>query len=53
MFALFSIHTTTVNPIALKKVKIVYDFGLFECNRVKPVRNTGASNKGFERKDIL
>ena len=24
-----------VNPIALRKVKIVYNFGLSECNRVK------------------
>ena len=23
-----------VNPIALRKAKIVYNFGLFECNRV-------------------
>ena len=23
------------NPIALRKVKIVYNFGLSECNRVK------------------
>ena len=25
------------NPIALRKAKIVYNFGLFECKRVKPV----------------
>ena len=25
-----------VNPIALRKAKIVYNFGLFESNRVKP-----------------
>ena len=25
----------TVNPIALRKVKIVYNFGLSECNTVK------------------
>ena len=24
-----------INPIALRKAKIVYNFGLFECNRVK------------------
>ena len=24
-----------LNPIALRKAKIVYDFGLSECNRVK------------------
>ena len=26
---------TMFNPIALKKAKIVYNFGLSECNRVK------------------
>ena len=26
-----------MNPIALRKAKIVYNFGLFECNRVKKV----------------
>ena len=26
------------NPIALRKAKIVYNFGLSECNRVKPKR---------------
>ena len=25
----------TLNPIALRKAKIVYNFGLSECNRVK------------------
>ena len=25
----------TINPIALKRAKIVYNFGLSECNRVK------------------
>ena len=24
-----------INPIALRKAKIVYNFGLSECNRVK------------------
>ena len=24
------------NPVALRKAKIVYNFGLSECNRVKP-----------------
>ena len=27
--------TNQLNPIALKKAKIVYNFGLSECNRVK------------------
>ena len=27
------------NPIALRKAKIVYNFGLYECNRVKSFRN--------------
>ena len=26
---------TEINPIALRKTKIVYNFGLSECNRVK------------------
>ena len=26
-----------LNPIALRKAKIVYNFGLSECNRVKEV----------------
>ena len=26
---------TDINPIALRKAKIVYNFGLSECNRVK------------------
>ena len=26
---------TCLNPIALRKAKIVYNFGLSECNRVK------------------
>ena len=26
--------TALVNPIALRKAKIVYNFGLSECNRV-------------------
>ena len=25
------------NPIALRKAKITYNFGLSECNKVKPV----------------
>ena len=28
-------HTSKVSPIALRKAKIVYNFGLSECNRVK------------------
>ena len=35
-----------VNPIALRKTKIVYKFGLSECNRV----NTGlVTERGRER----
>ena len=30
----------TLNPIALSKVKIAYNFGLSECNRVKVNGNT-------------
>ena len=28
-------HGLNFNPVALRKVKIVYSFGLSECNRVK------------------
>ena len=28
-------ESTYFNPTALRKAKIVYNFGLFECNRVK------------------
>ena len=31
-------HLVTVNPIALRKAKIVYNFGLSECKRVKIVK---------------
>ena len=27
--------TSSFNPIALRKAKIVYNFGLSECNRIK------------------
>ena len=33
---LFSIEQ--FHPIALKKAKIVYNFGLSECNRVKEIQ---------------
>ena len=26
----------TINPVALRKAKIVYNFGLSECNRLMP-----------------
>ena len=29
------LYGTTLNPIALRKTKIVYNFGLSECNMVK------------------
>ena len=32
---LLSSFSLLVNPIALRKAKIVYNFGLSECNRVK------------------
>ena len=28
-----------INPFALRKAKIVYNFGLYECNRVKMAVN--------------
>ena len=31
-------HGALFNPIALRKAKIVYNFGLSECNRVKLYR---------------
>ena len=34
-----------VNPIALRKTKIVYNFGLSECNRVKPLEHSAAKLK--------
>ena len=37
------IASTALKPIALRKAKIVYNFGLFECNRVKWVYNFGLS----------
>ena len=29
------VHLHTVNPVAIRKVKIVYNFGLSECNWIK------------------
>ena len=29
-----------INPIALRKAKIVYNFGLSECNRIKRIMGT-------------
>ena len=40
-----------VNPIALIKAKIVYNFGLYECNRVN-VRVLRYSEFGYEFQDI-
>ena len=37
-----------LNPIALRKAKIVYNFGLSECNRV----NVGLTNK-YNLRDII
>ena len=31
----FSLCDSCINPIALRKAKIAYNFGLFECKRVK------------------
>ena len=31
-----------INPIALRKAKIVHNFGLSECNRVKGARQNNA-----------
>ena len=36
---------TSLNPIALRKAKIVYNFGLSECNRVKPETKTRTVRK--------
>ena len=35
----------TVNPIALRKAKIVYNFGLSECNRVRGKKSTSIENE--------
>ena len=34
-----------LNPTALRKAKIVYNFGLSECNRVNPSRHCETVNK--------
>ena len=40
---LFSFFCTfIVNPIALRKAKIVYNFGLSQCNRVKEANSLAA-----------
>ena len=39
-----------INPIALRKAKIVYNFGLSECNRVK---ETHSSLSSFKTKSVL
>ena len=31
----YTVSTTLINPIALRKAKILCNFGLSECNRVK------------------
>ena len=36
---------TSVNPIALRKVKIVYNFGLSECNMVEQSKNPETSDQ--------
>ena len=33
--------TCVFNPIALRKAKIIYNFGLSECNRVRLLRGGG------------
>ena len=41
--------TNNINPIALRKAKIAYNFGLSECNRVKhlkPVAESYILDKG-------
>ena len=37
IFVIYPIHGVNkdLNPVALRKVKIVCNFGLFECNRLK------------------
>ena len=36
------------NPIALRKAKIVYNFGLSECNRVKVVKGVKSCMKHYQ-----
>ena len=42
-----------LNPIALRKAKIVYNFGLFECNRVKVQKKKEKKNKKKTRQQNL
>ena len=35
--AVFFFNALSVNPIAFRKAKIVYNFGLSECNRVNTI----------------
>ena len=37
IFIFFFLLNSTFNSIALRKTKIVYNFGLSECNRVKEI----------------
>ena len=41
-------NVSSINPIALRKVKIVYNFGLSECNRINKVSN--CPQEPFEKK---
>ena len=51
---LFSVRCPSSSPIALKKTKIVYNFGLPECSRVNGIifrfpdhRTPGSKNGSF------
>ena len=37
------LNTERFNPVALRKVKIIYKFGLSECNRIVQMLNTSVS----------
>ena len=43
----YSVTSSHVNRIALRKAKIVYNFGLSECNRVKGNGYTYSANMSF------
>ena len=44
-------HTFKINPIALRKAKIVYNFGLSECNRVN--ENNRLQSRSFQKPKIF
>ena len=55
MERLFYQSENYINPIALRKAKIVYNFGLSECNRVKDAFSFVdiiRANSGFQEDEV-